>query len=469
MKIKNSKIVATYMRLASIVGILLILVLQFLWFTNSYKMIDKEIMEKCKDCLREAIDNEMFERFDKISGRTFLYKKKGFNYDGYEIIASGYAERTEDLKFGLNESLYKLGSQISLNRVIKLFDKLIKFQLDYTPKFQLSIENDTIPTGISSIIEKNFPLKTNNIHKLISKKNTSIQYDVINNHEIRLRLNSKQVVKMEVSPSSNIFFKKADFLIKTSIIIVLLIGFILISQLRTVLREQRFVQFIKEYTNAITHDLQTPMNNIMLALDILNFGKFDDDITTRKKYYKICKEQSERQIRNVRKILFLANEEQTNIILEKQKVILKDFLEGIADYFKKGVLSKNDKTTLNIHCFPENLTVEIDADKMENTINNLIDNSIKFSTGSVNIDIECYDNEEYVFIKIKDNGMGISAQDIDNIFKNFKRGSEAERKHIYGYGIGLSFVKKVVEMHGGEVKVTSIKDVGSEFIMSFPK
>jgi len=243
----------------------------------------------------------------------------------------------------------------------------------------------------------------------------------------------------------------------------------MLSQLRTVLKKQRFVQFIKEYTSAITHDLQTPLNNIFLASELLSLGKFENDVKTRNNYYKICKNQSERQIRNIRKILFLAKEEQAKITVEKQNVIVKEFLEGIAEYFRKGVLYSKEQIKIIIYCEPENLMANIDTDKMDNVFNNLIDNALKYSYESVEINFNCYSDENYVYIIVKDNGMGISAQDLDEIFKNFKRGSQVERKRIFGYGIGLSFVEKVVKAHGGKITVNSEENKGSEFIISLPK
>lgn len=475
MQTKKPKATAIYMRLASIIGIILLLVLQFIWFKNAYKMVDQEIMEKCKVCLRDAVDAEMFERYDILSIKTYVNKDQNFDYQDYDAITSVHAERSEDLNIGLQEVLYTIGSKISLKRVDTLFINKIKSQLGYIPKYKLAIINDTI--SIENLYQegdvdmKDFirSKAVDSIEKQHKTYGDSILYYVIKNHEISLRINSKQIVKMEVTYSSNIFLNKAKFLITTSILIVLLIGFIMISQLRTVLKEHRFVQFIKEYTSAITHDLQTPLNNIFLASELLSLGKFENDISTRNNYYKICKDQSERQIRNVRKILLLAKDEHSHITVEKQYVMLKEFLEGIAEYFRKGVLYSKEQIKINIQCEPENLMVNIDTDKMENVMNNLIDNAIKYSYESVHIDINCSIDGENVFIKVKDNGMGIDAQDLDKIFKNFGRGSQMERKRIFGYGIGLTFVEKVVQAHGGEITVNSKENEGSEFILSFPK
>jgi two-component system phosphate regulon sensor histidine kinase PhoR len=115
------------------------------------------------------------------------------------------------------------------------------------------------------------------------------------------------------------------------------------------------------------------------------------------------------------------------------------------------------------------LEANIDVDKMENVINNLIDNAIKYSYESVHIVINCDSIGNNIQINVADNGMGIPAQDLDSIFKNFRRGSQIERKRIFGYGIGLSFVKKVIQAHGGTIQASSKEGEGSVFNIKIPK
>jgi len=475
MQIKNPKATAIYMRIASVFGILLLLVLQILWFSNAYKTVDQEIMDKCKGCLKEAIDTEIFERFDSIPNKVYVNSNNNVDFLDYEIIASGQANKSDDFKIGINEFLLTLGSSVSLIRVDTLFVNNIGSKLTLIPKHEITLINDSVDLG-ALFVKGNADLKdksqlintSNDKNKDVKKVDNLLQFENVQNHVIKIRINSKQVVKLVVYSSLNNFFIKAKFLTVSSIIIVLMIGFIFISQLRTFLKERRFVQFIKEYTSSVTHDLQTPLNNIFLASELLSLGKFDNDIKMRYNYYKICKDQSERQIRNIKKILVLAKSEQSNITVEKHQIILKGFLEGISEYFRKGVLYSKDQIEINIQCNPENLRANIDADGIESVMNNLIDNAIKYSHEKVKIDINCYCEEENVFIKVKDNGIGIPVQNLKNIFENFNRSNQSERKRIFGYGIGLSFVEKIVEAHGGSVNVISSENEGSEFIISLP-
>lgn len=468
---RNHKLIANYFRIASIIGIALLLGLQFLWFKNAYEMVDQEMMEKCKISLKEAVDKETFGRIDNLPDD--LFKKDINDKKGYEIVAEGNADKPEDLMIGINEFLYTIGNEISLYTIDSIFINIMKYKLNYIPEFNLEVIQDTIILNnlqikdslyFNRILEKSSKTKNVNLEGKINRKN-----DNFKNHEIRLRINSKQILCMVVEPTSIIFIDKARFLLLGSVIIVLLIGFIMISQLRTVLRERRFVQFIKEFTSSITHDLQTPMNNISMAIEILSLGKLDNDVKLRENYFRICKEQSERQISNIRKIMILAKSEQSFLTIEKSRIKLKDYLENILENYRKGILYSNKNVKINLDCSPENLEVNIDADLFESVMNNLIDNAIKYSYENVEIEIYCIEVDNSIQIKVKDHGLGISAQNLEKIFKYLDRGSQVENKRIIGYGIGLSFVEKIINAHSGSISVNSIEDVGSEFIILLPK
>jgi two-component system phosphate regulon sensor histidine kinase PhoR len=105
---------------------------------------------------------------------------------------------------------------------------------------------------------------------------------------------------------------------------------------------------------------------------------------------------------------------------------------------------------------------------LENAISNLIDNAIKYSGNAVKIDIECVTEDKHVYIRIKDNGFGISKKDQQKMFNRFERSAEVKRKRICGFGLGLNHVKHIIEAHKGSIALVSQKGVGSEFTVSIP-
>jgi len=468
---KNTLLTFRFMRFASLIGIILLLVLQYMWFMNSYNMIERDILEKCKHSLREAVDDEMFERMDKFRIKLKVSEKdEKYINTNKEKIYQADIYQTEEFYSIMQDLLIFRGSKISISRVDALFNN--KFERNYNnhiPHYKLSLIIDTISNFNNTTLNKKYkevhPPKKNSIINMDSV----IRYDKIVGKNIYVRINSYQVIKMELISATNVILKKARYIMIISILLVILIGFIMVLQMQSMLREKRFIQFIKEYTSALTHDLRGPLNSINMAATLLCNEKFEHDPVIRKNYYYIFRDQSAKLMKNIDKIMTVTKAEQTIITVNKEPVHLKLFLENIAETFRDCQMQAKENLQIDINCQPEDLEANIDVDKMENVINNLIDNAIKYSYESVHIVINCDSIGNNIQINVADNGMGIPAQDLDSIFKNFRRGSQIERKRIFGYGIGLSFVKKVIQAHGGTIQASSKEGEGSVFNIKIPK
>jgi len=112
--------------------------------------------------------------------------------------------------------------------------------------------------------------------------------------------------------------------------------------------------------------------------------------------------------------------------------------------------------------------VWLDATLIENALANLIDNAIKYSKEKVTITIKCFIENKWLYISVKDNGFGIAPKDRNRIFEKYERGEAAFRKGATGFGLGLNYVKSVVESHGGNITLKSVVGEGSEFILQIP-
>ena len=253
----------------------------------------------------------------------------------------------------------------------------------------------------------------------------------------------------------------------TSVIIVILITSILIFLLKSALQENRFVRFIKEYTHALTHDLRSPLNSINLASTILHDQGDSLETKKSKDYLRICRDQSRNLLDSIDRILTVAKTEQTELIVNKKSLLIKPYLQEISRKFVDDNIHVKP-IDINVLCEQDDLTASIDTVLMGNVLNNLMDNAIKYSYDSVKITISAYKKENTLHIGIKDDGMGIPANDLEAIFEHFNQGSLLERKRMFGYGIGLSFIKQVVQAHGGHIEVTSKVMEGSEFTIVLP-
>ncbi len=217
----------------------------------------------------------------------------------------------------------------------------------------------------------------------------------------------------------------------------------------------------------MTHELKTPISGIYIASSQLASGIFEDKPEARQKYYAVCKESSSKLLSTVDRILLVAKAERSKIAINPEEIEVKSYIEKIAEIHRSSNFRRKD-VEISTTCQPEDLVGVFDRFLMENVLNNLIDNAMKYSNQSVTISISAESNQGKLLFKIKDNGFGIAENELKHIFDNFERGSKVTGKGIDGYGIGLNYVNKVVRAHKGTILVESQEGNGTEFFISLP-
>lgn len=426
----------------------MLLVLQFLWFKNAYEMIEKEILEKCKLNLEEAINIELFNRMNNGSN-TISISDNIESDESSTIISDISIKNHQEINNNLQEIAFSSGFKCSITFLDSIFNKLNKKNIGTPIDYSIKIEERTLENKLDQSF---YEFKLSKNRKKISK-----------------RINSNQIIEVSFNNySGNILFRAKNLFI-TSLIIVLIIGAVLIYQLITVLNEFKYIQFIKEYVSSVTHDLATPIGNITMSLDLLNMGEFDNDKTVKKLYYTMCIEQGLRQQRKLTRFITVSNCGMTELLIEKDIVNINEYIYSIIDFFNRSSLYSQGRVKFNFTSQNESLDAYIDKDLFDSVIINIIENSIKYTVDDVIITLNCTENKQNTIITIKDNGNGIASKDIENIFEYFKRGKFNNIGKVFGYGIGLSYAKKIVEAHNGKIKVKSELNTGVEFTITLPK
>ena len=266
------------------------------------------------------------------------------------------------------------------------------------------------------------------------------------------------------SMAGSILRRMSGILISTFLTIAVL-GYAFWYFIQTVLRLKTLEEMKKDFTNNMTHELNTPISVAYSAVDTLLNFKQGENKGKRIKYLNICIEQLSHLQDMVEHILSMSMDNSTNIDLNKSIIELKPLLHKITEQQKM----KTDKH-LNIEFViqPENMTVYADRTHLFNIINNLMDNAIKYSSAIVDIRIHSYINGGSVFISIQDNGIGISKENQNRIFDKFYRIPQGNLHNVKGYGLGLFYVKTMLERHNGEITVKSMMHRGTEFIIKIP-
>ena len=223
--------------------------------------------------------------------------------------------------------------------------------------------------------------------------------------------------------------------------------------------EKKYAEFI----STVSHELRTPLTSIMGFADTLltSDDKLSDE--QKKKFLGIIKEQSKRLITMVENMLVVSKLQTSDEKLIYKSVCVNSLITKILSLVKIQFQSHNFILDLNKN-LPEIL---IDTDKFQQILLNLIENAVKYSSENTNITIKTDFNDKNVFIKISDNGIGITDENKTKIFEKFTRLDTPLTRKTQGSGLGLYIVKKTVEKMDGEILVSDNKPKGSCFTLVF--
>ncbi|NLT02567.1 MAG: HAMP domain-containing histidine kinase [Bacteroidales bacterium] len=461
---KLNKIVNRWVALGvSLVGIISLLILQFVWLTNAYEVSEQNLKDKCKLHLNASIEKEMFMRANKSSLKIEVVDEADHEAPPPEsIIRKGNVNNIDDFKSRIQDILLFMGKECDIITLDSIFSSNVSKDVGFIPSHIFYLIKDSADTQYEISLRPN---KEKAVPSIAIDKNSKALKTLRN--PITVRLNTYQTLIIDITDPRANFIKSAKSYLLLSIGLLMLVTLILIFLMRATLRENRFVRFIKEYTNALTHDLRSPLNSVHMASSILYDGTLSIKPEEKKEYLRICKEQSKNMLDSIDRILTVAKAEHTELVVTPKAMPLLPFLQAQKTAFINDMIHEKP-VTINVSCEPENLEICWDKPLMENVVNNLLDNAVKYSYDSVEINIEALIQGKDIHIRFSDNGMGVPTQDLDAIFKFFHQGSLLERKRKFGFGIGLSFLKKVVEAHDGKVLVESQEDAGATFTLIFP-
>ena len=231
--------------------------------------------------------------------------------------------------------------------------------------------------------------------------------------------------------------------------------------------DQKKVSEIKnDFVNNMTHELKTPISTVSLALEaMVNFDVRSDEKRTLK-YLEISRKEIRRLSTMVEKVLNTARYERGEIDLKKENHSLNNLIENVVETMTMQVQKKNG--TLDCVLNSTSDTISVDKIHMKNLLYNLIDNSNKYFIDTPQITIRTEDYAKGVILIVSDKGIGISKDELRRVFDKFYRVPTGNIHNVKGYGLGLSYVKDIVEMHGGKLEVLSDVNIGTKFTIYLP-
>ena len=265
--------------------------------------------------------------------------------------------------------------------------------------------------------------------------------------------------ELTIEPTTGLVLREMAGILAASGLIVLLLGLAFYFLIRTILRQRTLDEMKTDFTNNITHELKTPIAVAYAANDaLLNFGEQADE-AKQHHYLTLCRQQLERLSGMVEQILSMSMERRRQFKLNIETVDVAGLLQPIIE---QQQLKADKPAFISIHIEPEGLALQADRTHLSNILNNLVDNAIKYSPGEAHVEITATPTT----ISVTDHGMGIAADKLPHIYDKFYRVPTGDLHDVKGYGLGLFYVKTMVEKHGWNIGVSSAKGEGTTFTIT---
>jgi signal transduction histidine kinase len=280
-------------------------------------------------------------------------------------------------------------------------------------------------------------------------------YDPDNNH----------AYKVHIASLTRIVFKQMSGILISTFLIIILLGIAFWYLIRTVMQQKTLEEMKDDFTNNMTHELKTPIAVAYSAADtLLNFRQGDDQ-EKRKKYLQVCIDQLAHLNGLVEQILSVSMERGKSITLHAGYIEVKTVIDQLIELHQ--VKAKRE-VVFRVRITPEEMTMYADPVHLNNIISNLIDNAIKYSGEKPVVEITAYREKAFNVLTVKDHGIGIAPNHIEHIFDKFYRVPSGNLHNVKGYGLGLFYVKQMVEKHNGSISVKSEVNKGSVFTIKLP-
>lgn len=258
-------------------------------------------------------------------------------------------------------------------------------------------------------------------------------------------------------------FDKMKFMIISSILIFFLLASICFLILWSLIKQKRITENNIEFFNNTAHELKTPLTNISLAMNLIN-RKHPAMQTSA--YARIIKAESDKLASQIERVLFLSKMENGDYIMKEEMINVKEIITEVVQNMSLLIEEKQGHIELNLP--QKELYIKGDYYHLGNVFKNLIDNAIKYCDKNPVIKIGLQEESQKVKLTFSDNGIGISSNNQEMIFEKFQRVQTGNVHETKGFGIGLSYVKKVIELHKGLISVRSDKSLGSQFQLILP-
>lgn len=275
-----------------------------------------------------------------------------------------------------------------------------------------------------------------------------------------------QTLKVHFPKQTLFLLKKMGFSIAISLFLVSIMLASFLYMLNIIFRQKQLAEIKNDFINNMTHELKTPISILSTANEaLLNFKALDDRKKTLR-YLGVFQKELDRLTSMVEKVLNISVYENDSFSLKKETVNLEEMVQGLISLYQVP----REKP---IHISFENRlaqpTLKVDRIHFYNVLNNLFDNATKYAKDEIFIAVKAFETDNNILIEIEDRGIGIAKVHQRSIFDKFYRVPTGNLHNVKGFGLGLNYVKRIIEKHQGDIQLKSELNQGSTFVISLPK
>ena len=301
--------------------------------------------------------------------------------------------------------------------------------------------------------------------------------DTTNNHRTIIPITSGNASELEnMSVIENLIIIVPDYkkqvwdslkwVIAAVAVFMLIILAAFYVTLKTLLNQKKLGEIKSDFINNMTHELKTPLATISLAIDAIRNEKVYNNKEKFQYFTGIIKEENKRMNKHVETILQAALMEKQELQLNFKKLHVHHIINTVLDNYELQLKDKQGKVSSLLNA--KNDVINGDEIHFTNMISNLIDNAIKYSKDNLNIKITTHSSNKLLVISVEDNGIGMTKENSKRIFEKFYRAHTGNVHNVKGFGLGMSYVKTVIDAHKGKIRVDSTLGKGTTFTVEMP-
>lgn len=246
-------------------------------------------------------------------------------------------------------------------------------------------------------------------------------------------------------------------------------GFIsgLVAVIHDVTEQEKTEQERREFVSNVSHELRTPLTSMRSYIEALSEGAWQDP-EIAPNFLKVTLDETDRMIRMINDLLNLSRMDSGNAELQKEWVNFNELVNFVLNRFDMMVTNQTKRYTIRREFTQRELWMEVDADRMIQVIDNIMNNAIKYSPDGGTITVSLSETHNHILLSVRDQGLGIPKADLTKIFTRFYRVDKARARQQGGTGLGLAISREVIKAHGGSIWAQSRENYGSTFFISLP-